>query len=112
MKTGLSDHHYFIVSVMKNKLALEEPKRLVYRNFKSLITEFLEEELSSKLDANYKDYVAFEDNFANFLIKHAPKKTKNFRGNPEPHIFKTLRLVIVKCSHLKIKANNTQLTSD
>ena len=35
--------------MMKTKLTLEEPKRLVYRNFKSFNDDYLEEELSSKL---------------------------------------------------------------
>ena len=35
--------------MMRTKLTLEEPKRLVYRNFKSFNDDYLEEELSSKL---------------------------------------------------------------
>ena len=34
IETGLSDHHRLIFSMMKTKLALEEPKSLVHRNFK------------------------------------------------------------------------------
>ena len=68
-------------------MTLEEPKRLVYRNFKSFNNEYFEEELPSKLDLNDKDYAIFEDNFVNVLNKHAPKKTKNFRCNHKPHVF-------------------------
>ena len=39
------------------------------------------------------------------LDKHAPKKTKIFRGNHKPHINKTLRKAILKGSQLKNKAN-------
>ena len=35
IETGLSDHHHLIVSIMRTNLTNEEPKRLVYRNFKS-----------------------------------------------------------------------------
>ena len=61
IETGLSDHHHLIFAMMTTKVALEEPKRLVYRNFKSFNNEYFEEELSS-----------------NVLNKHAPKKTKMF----------------------------------
>ena len=67
---------------------------------------------SSKLDVNSKGYAAFEDNFVTILNKHALKKTKKFRGNHKPHVFKTLRLAIMKRSRLKNKANKTQLPSD
>ena len=55
IETGLSDHHHLIFSIVKTKLALEEPKRLVYHNFKSFNNEYFEEELSIKLDVNNKD---------------------------------------------------------
>ena len=42
------------------------------------------------------------------LNKHAPKKTKIFRGNHKPHINKTLRKAIMKCFQLKNKANTTK----
>ena len=71
-----------------------------------------EEELSSKLDINSKDYAAFENNFVNVLDNHAPKKTKVLRVNHKPHVSKTLRLAIMKRSRLKNKANKTQLPSD
>ena len=67
---------------------------------------------SSKLNVNNKGYAAFEDNFVIILNKHALKKTKKFRGNYKPHVFKTLRLAIMKRSRLKNKANKTQLPSD
>ena len=55
IETGLSDHHYLVFSMMKTNLALEEPKRLVYRNYESFNNDYFEEELSSKLDLNNKD---------------------------------------------------------
>ena len=67
---------------------------------------------SSKLDVNSKGYAAFGDNFVTILNKHALKKTKKFRGNHKPHVFKTLRLAIMKRSRLKNKTNKTQLPSD
>ena len=55
IETGLSDHHHLVFSMMKTNLALEEPKRLVYRNYESFNNDYFEEELSSKLDLNNKD---------------------------------------------------------
>ena len=113
VETGLSDHHHLTFSMMKTKLALEEAKRLVYRNFKSFNSDYFEEDLSSKLDLNNKDEAVFEDNFVNVLNKHAPKKTKILKGNHKPHVSnKTLRLAIMKRSRLKNKASKTQLPSD
>ena len=107
IETGSSDHHHLIFSMMKTKLALEEPKRLVYRNFKTFNNDYFEEELSSKLDVNNNDYAVFEDNFVNFLNKHAPKKIKFFRGNHKPDVSKTSR-----SSRLTKKRNKTQLPND
>ena len=108
----MSDHHHFIFSMMKTKLALEEPKRLVYHNFKGFDNEYFEEELLLKFDLNNKDYAVFEDTIVNVLNKHAPTKKKKIRGNHKPHISKTFRLAIMKRSRLKNKANRTQLPRD
>ena len=52
MKNDLSDHHHLIFSIMETNLALEEPKKLVYQNSKSLNNDYFKEELSSKLILN------------------------------------------------------------
>ena len=44
--------------------------------------------------------------------KHAPRKTKIFRGNHKPHINKTLRKAIMKRSQLENKANKTKDPKD
>ena len=46
------------------------------------------------------------------LNKHAPKKTKVFRGNHKPYINKTLRKAIMKRSQLKNKADKTKDPKD
>ena len=73
---------------MTTKLALEEPKRLVYHNFKSFNNDYFEE-FSSKLNLNNKGYMVFEKTVLRskcFLNKH-PQKF--FRCNHKPHVFKT-----------------------
>ena len=54
---------------MKIKLALEEPKRLVYHNYESFNNNYCEEELLSKLNLGNKDCTIFEDNLLIFLIR-------------------------------------------
>ena len=44
--------------------------------------------------------------------KHAPKKTKVFRGNHKSHIDTTLRKAIMKHSQLKNKTNKTKDPKD
>ena len=90
--TDLSDHHHLIFSMMKGKLAVEEPKRLLYHNFNCFNDDYFEKRLPSKLNLKNKDYTVFEDNFANALNKDTSKKTKS--------------------SRLKNKATNTNLPSD
>ena len=88
----LSDHHHLIFSMMKGKLAVEEPKRPLYHNFNCFNDDYFEKRLPSKLNLNNKGYPVFEDNFANALNKDTSKKTKS--------------------SRLKNKATNTNLPSD
>ena len=90
--------------MMRTKLGLEEPKGLMYENLKKLNNDYLDKEFSSNLNLTNMDYMTFEDNFVNVLIKHEHKKTKVFRENQKPHVSKTLILAIMKCSHLKNKA--------
>ena len=46
------------------------------------------------------------------LNKYAPKKSKIFRGNHNPHINKALRKAIMKRPQLKNKANKTKDPKD
>ena len=46
------------------------------------------------------------------LNKHAPKKSKLFRGNHKPHINKTLKKAIMKHSQSKNKVNKTKDPKD
>lgn len=42
-----------------------------------------------------------------FFNKHALQNPKNNRGNHKPYVYNTLKLAIIKRSHLKNKANKT-----
>ena len=58
------------------------------------------------------DYSKFEKGFTDTLNKHAPKKTKLFRGNQKPHVNKVLPSAIMKRWWLKNKANKTRKAVD
>ena len=93
-KTGLSDHHHLIYSVMKTIFKCEEPKKLIYRNYSNFSQKDFQNELLLNIGDGKNNYLEFEKNFVETLNKHAPKKTKIFRRNHKPHINKTLRKVL------------------
>ena len=57
-------------------------------------------------------FTSFENNFVNVLNQQAPKKSKVFRGNQKPHLNKSLRAAIMKCSRLKNEANKFESAAD
>ena len=92
---------------MKTAFAPEEPKKCVYRDFKTFSRESFKNDLMSKTVDENVDYSKFEKKFIDTLNKHAPKKTKLFCGNQTPHVNKMLRSAIMKRSRLKIKKIKT-----
>ena len=100
-ETWLSDHPQLIYSVMKTRFKCEESKKLIYRNYSSFCQKDFQSDLLLNTGDGKNNYLEFEKNFVETLNKHAPKKTKIFRGNHEPHINKTLRKAILKRSQLK-----------
>ena len=111
-ETGISDHHHLIFSIMKTTFASEEPKKFVYRDYKTFSHENFKNDLLSKTVDENADYSKVEREFIDTLNKHAPKKTKLFRGNQKPLVNKVLRSAIMKRSRLKNKANKTRKAVD
>ena len=97
---------------MKTTFASEEAKKFAYRDYKTFSHENLKNDLLSKTVDENVDYSKFEKEFIDTLNKHAPKKTKLFRGNQKPHVNKVLRSAIIKRSRLKNKANKTSKAVD
>ena len=58
------------------------------------------------------NYLEFEEDFVETIDKHAPEKTKIFRGSHKPHNNKTPRKAIMKRSQPKNKANKTKDPKD
>ena len=112
IETGLSYYHHFISSKIKTTFEKEEPKVLVYWDYKNFCFNSFKSELFSKLHYNNATFTSFENNFVNVLNQKAPKKSKVFRGNQKPYLNKSLRSAIMKCSQLKSKANKSQLRAD
>ena len=107
-ETGLSDHHHLIYSVMRTTFKCEESIKFIYRNYSNFSQKDFQSDLLLNIGHRKNNYLEFEKNFVETLDKHAPKKTKIFRGNHKPHINKTLRKAIMKRSQLKNKANKTK----
>ena len=65
------------------------------------------------MDCSFLNFQIFKEGFSSSLFcKHAPKKTKFFRGNQKPHVNNVLHSVIMKRSRLKTKANKTRKAVD
>ena len=112
-ETDLSDHHNLFYSVFKTTFYKEEPKTLIYLDYKTFSLEKFSSELFFKLESQENnDYQTFETKFVDTLNNQAPKKSKIFRGNQKPHINKILRNAIMKRSQLKNKANKTKSIDD
>ena len=86
---------------MKTAFASEEPKKFVYRNYKTYSHESFKNDLMSKPVDENVDYLKFKKEFVDTVNKHTPKKVKLFRGNQKPHVNKVRRSAIMKRSRLK-----------
>ena len=74
-ETGLRDHHHMIYTILKTKFERFELKKSTYRNFKQHDSDLFKSDIFNSL-FDMGTHVAFENNFASILDKHAPKKTK------------------------------------
>ena len=71
---------------MKTTFKCEEPKKLIYRNYSNFSQKDFRSDLLLNIGDRKNNYLEFEKTFVEKLNKHAPKKTKIFRGNNKPHI--------------------------
>ena len=74
-------------SIPKTKIQEEEPKILIYRDFKKFTYTNFQSELKSKLNSrNSYQYYTPEKSFAEVLDNHAPKKIKFFGVIKKLHV--------------------------
>ena len=78
-ETGLSDHHLFIYSMLKNSFQENELKRLTYRGYTSFSKDSFLTDLSNSIE-NSQFYEAFETKTVEVLDKHAPQKQSCLEG--------------------------------
>ena len=111
-ETGLSDHHHLIYSILKSTFEKEEPKQVIYRNYKHFQWQHFENDLKSSLNNCNGNFDVYEKAFSSALNSHAPKKVKVLRGNHKPHLNKKLRKAIMERSRLKNKTNKLKQPTD
>ena len=73
-ETGISDHHHLIFSIMKTTFASEEPKKFLYRDYKTFAHGSFKNDSMSKTIEENVDYSNLKKEFIDTLNKHAPKK--------------------------------------
>ena len=86
------NHNHLMFSIMKTKLGLQKPKRLVYYCFETL--------KNITLNKSYPRRSMLTTRAMHFKIL-------KITGNHKPYVYNTLKLAIMKRSHLKNKANKT-----
>ena len=111
-ETGLSDHHHLIYSILKSTFEKEEPKQVIYRNYKHFQWQHFENDLKSSLNNCNGNFDIYEKTFTSALNSHAPKKVKVLRGYHKPHLNKKLRKAIMERSRLKNKASKSKQHAD
>ena len=88
---------------MKTTFKCEESKKLSLRNYSNFCRKDCKSDLLLNIGYGKNNYLESEKNFLETLNKHAPKKTKIFRGNHESHINKILSKALLNVLNLKIK---------
>ena len=67
----------------------------MYRNYSNFSQKDFHCDLLMNIEDGKNNYLEFENNFVETLEKHAPKKTKTFRGNHKTQINKGSRKAIM-----------------
>ena len=111
-ETGLSDHHHLIYSILKSTFGKEEPKQVIYRNYKHFQWQNFENDLKSSLNNCNGNFDVYEKAFTSALNSHALKKAKVLRGNHKTPLNKKLRKAIMERSRLTNKANKSKQLTD
>ena len=87
-ETGLSDHHHLIYSILQSTFEKEEPKQVIYRNYKHFQWQHFQNDLKSSLNNCNGNFDIYGKVFTSALNSYAPKKVKVLRGNYKPHLNK------------------------
>ena len=102
LEVGISDHHSFIIAVLKSQQVKGNAKTKLYRDYSEFIMDNFKAELEDKLKGGIEtEYSNFQNIFIEVLNNQAPAKKKNVRFNNKPFMIKTLRKAIMHRSRLK-----------
>ena len=78
------------------------------RTVQIFLQKYFQGDLLLNLGDQNNNYLEFEKYIVEPLHKHAPKKTKVFRGNSKLHVIKSLRKAIMKLIQLKKKVKDPE----
>ena len=110
---SLSDHHKFVLTVLKNTFGKQKSNIKYYRDWKKFDNAVLQTELREALaKVESHNYQSFEQTFLSLLNLHAPMKSKKQRANHKSYMTKTLRKAIMKRSELATKYHKTKSIED
>ena len=102
LEVGISDHHSFIIAVLKSQQVKGNAKTKLYRDYSEFIMDNFKAELEDKLKGGIEtEYSNFQNIFIEVLNNQAPAKKKNVRFNNKPFMIKTLRKAFMHRSRLK-----------
>ena len=73
-KTGLSDHHYMVYTMLKTTFQKSEPKQLIYRDFKNFYFKSFKNDLLENMVSCGRSYDEFDVKATTVLNKPAAKK--------------------------------------
>ena len=103
-KTGLSDFHKLVVTVMKTIFKKSNPKIITYRSYKSFSNDRFKEALQqiecneNNCDSRFGNFIS---SYNRILDEHAPQKKRYLRGNQSPFMNKPLVKAIMVRSKLR-----------
>ena len=110
---SLSDHHNFVLTVLKNTFGKQKSNIKYYRDWKKFDNAVFRTELREALaKVESHNYQSFEQIFLSLLNLHAPMKSKKQRANHKSYMTKALRKAIMKRSELATKYHKTKSIED
>ena len=111
----ISDHHNFVVTVLKNTFGKQKSNIIIkyYRDWKKFDNAIFRTELRAELDkVETHNYQSFEQIFISLLDLHAPMKSKKQHANHKSYMTKVLQKAIMKRSELATKYHETKSIED
>ena len=88
-ETGLGDHHHLFYFIFKSTFEKEEPKQVIYRNYKLFQWQHFDIDLKVSLKNCNGIFDEYEKTFPSALNSHAPEKINVLTGN-QPNLNKDL----------------------